>query len=267
MSGGQQGQDPELIRIFGKQVSFGKTSDDYATHRAGFPPAFFDLLTSRGWAKPSMTTLDIGTGTGTVARGLQNVGCSVTATDPSPEMLVQAREMSTGITFQRGVAEELNFDTNHFDLVTAGQCWHWFRRDQAAKEIFRVLNPNGRVVIAHFDWLPLTGNMVAATEDLILKYNPNWAAHGGAGVYPAWLTDLGNAGFEQIETASFDIAQPYTHAAWRGRIRASAGVAASLDSDAVHKFDVELASTLAKGFPVDPMQIPHRVWLVTATKS
>ena len=266
MRNGQQGSDPDLIQEFGKKVSFGKTTDDYATHRAGFPRAFFDMLELRGWVKPKMQALDIGTGTGTVARGLHASGCTVTATDPSPEMLAQARLSSPGVTFQEGVAERLNFDMARFDLVTAGQCWHWFQREEAAGEILRVLKPAGRIVIAHFDWLPLKGNMVAATEALILKYNPDWSAHGGAGVYPAWLTDLGDPGFEQIETASFDIAQPYTHEAWRGRIRASAGVAASLNHEAVQEFDTELAAILDKSFPANPMQVPHRVWLVTATK-
>ena len=37
----------EDMRAFGRQVDFGKTSTDYATHRAGFPEAFFDLLVER----------------------------------------------------------------------------------------------------------------------------------------------------------------------------------------------------------------------------
>lgn len=267
MSGIEQGPSPEEIRKFGEQVRFGKTSKDYATHRAGFPPEFFSLLVERGWLRPGMSALDVWAGTGTVARGLYSAGCTVTATDPSEEMLAQARELSEGIDYQIGSAEALAFADESFDLVTAGQCWHWFDRSRAAAEAMRVLRPSGRVVIAHFDWLPLDGNMVDATEQLILKYNPAWSANGGNGVYPAWLGDLGNAGFSQIETVSFDIAQPYSHAAWRGRIRASAGVAASLDEDEVAKFDAELAEVLRDRFPQDPMAVPHRVWIATAVKT
>lgn len=266
MSRPEHGPDPEKIRQFGKQVSFGKTSDDYATHRAGFPQAFFQLLSDRNWVKAGMAALDIGTGTGTVARGLHALGCDVMATDPSGDMLAQARQMSEGVSYQIGKAEELGFEDNSFDLVTAGQCWHWFDRGRAAAEILRVLKPGGRIVIAHFDWLPLQGNMVEATEQLILQYNPDWSANGGNGIYPAWLGDMGNAGFTRIETASFDIVQPYTHAAWRGRIRASAGVAASLAADAVARFDAELEQVLATRFPDDPMAVPHRVWLATGMK-
>lgn len=72
------------------------------------------------------------------------------------------------------------------------------------------------------------------------------------------------AGFEDIETFSFDQSIAYTHEAWRGRIRASAGVAASLSSAAVEKFDAELAALLIRNYAQDPLFIPHRVWAMGA---
>ena len=108
--------------------------------------------------------------------------------------------------------------------------------------------------------------MVAATEALILAHNPAWAGAQGTGLYPAWLSDLATAGFAGLETASFDIDQPYSHTAWRGRIRASAGVAASLPEDEVARFDSALERLLRTDFPDDPLQIPHRVWIATGLK-
>ena len=72
-------------------------------------------------------------------------------------------------------------------------------------------------------------------------------------------------GFENIETFSFDLPVLYSHIAWRGRIRASAGVAASLAPDQVAQFDAELKALLAIQFPTDPLQVPHRVFAVVAT--
>ncbi len=72
------------------------------------------------------------------------------------------------------------------------------------------------------------------------------------------------AGFQGIETFSFDEAVSYSHEAWRGRIRASAGVAASLPPDSVAKFDADLAQLLARSYPDDPMLVPHRVWALAA---
>jgi hypothetical protein len=57
---------------------------------------------------------------------------------------------------------------------------------------------------------------------------------------------------------------PYSHATWRGRIRASAGVAASLPTEAVESFDNEHAAMLAQRFPGETLLVPHRVWALLA---
>ncbi len=270
MSGDADGLSADALRSFGASVDFGQTADDYATHRAGFPPAFFELLTSRRFAVPGQSALDLGTGTGTVARGLAQLGLSVTGLDPAPNLLVQARalDIKAGVTVQYDTctAEDTDVADSSMDLITAGQCWHWFDRPNAAAEVARVLRPGGWVVIAHFDWLPLPGNVVAATEALILQHNPAWAGAGGTGLYPAWLADLEQAGFQHLETTSFDTAHPYSHAGWRGRIRASADIAASLNAAETADFDHALAALLARDFPKEPLAVPHRVWFVTGTK-
>ena len=64
-------------------------------------------------------------------------------------------------------AEQTDLPDASFDVVTAGQCWHWFDRPKAAQEVRRLLVSKGWLVIAHFDWIPLPGNVVEATEKLI----------------------------------------------------------------------------------------------------
>jgi len=247
-------------------INFGKTAQDYSKHRAGFPPAFFERLAAFGIGQPGQQVLDLGTGTGTVARGLAQRGCDVTGLDPSSELIDQAKRLDqvAGVTIRyiQATAEETTLPAASFDVVTAGQCWHWFDRPKAAQEVRRLLVPGGQLVIAHFDWLPLRGNMVEATERLIEQYNPTWSMGGGSGLYPAWLTDVAVAGFQNIETFSFDLPASYSHEAWRGRIRASAGVAASLPPDKVAQFDTDLAQLLVAQFPDDPLAVPHRVFAV-----
>jgi SAM-dependent methyltransferase len=164
-------------------------------------------------------------------------------------------------------AESLDAADASLDVVTAGQCWHWFDRSRAAAEIARVLKPGGRLIIAYFDWLPLRGNMVEATEALVLRHNPAWPHGGSMGVFPDILRDLGEAGYVGIESFSFDHDQPYSHEAWRGRMRASAPIKASLDSEAVARFDAELAAMLRDRFPADPLAVPHRIWVATGVKA
>ena len=53
-----------------------------------------------------------------------------------------------------------------------------FRSGAAAAEAYRVIRPGGRLVIAHFDWIAVPGNVVEATEQLIIKHHPKWALAG-----------------------------------------------------------------------------------------
>lgn len=247
-------------------VDFGQTAQDYAKYRAGFPDAFFERLSAFGIGEPDQRVLDLGTGTGTLARGFARRGCEVTALDLAPELLEEARrldrEAGVSVKYMVAKAEDAGLPEGAFDVVSAGQCWHWFDREKAAREVSRLLVSGGRLVIAHFDWIPLPGNVVKATERLIERHNPSWNLGGGTGLYPAWLSDVAIAGFVDVETFSFDLRVPYTHEAWRGRIRASAGVAASLGPDPVRSFDQDLERLLQNHFPEDPLQVPHQVFAV-----
>ena len=86
----------------------------------------------------------------------------------------------------------------------------------------------------------------------------------GLGIHPLWLRDLGEAGYRDLETFSYDVDAPYTPEAWRGRIRASAGVGASLSPERVERFDQELAELLSTRFPGALLSVPHRVFAVLA---
>jgi ubiquinone/menaquinone biosynthesis C-methylase UbiE len=248
-------------------TNFGKAAADYGRYRAGFPDSLFARLTDFGIGAPGQTIVDVGTGTGTLARGFALRGCQVIGLDPDARMLQQARVLDQAarveITYTQATAEATGLGAGIADVVTAGQCWHWFDQARAIQEAQRILKPGGRLVIAHFDWLPLAGNVVEASENLIRHHNPKWHLHGGVGMYPQWLPGLGAAGMRDIETFSYDVDVSYESEAWRGRIRASAGIAA-LDPREVAEFDAQLAQLLAGGFPADVLSIPHRVFAISA---
>lgn len=252
------------------KIDFGLTAKDYAKHRAGFPDSIYEHLAAFQVGGQGQLILDLGTGTGTLARGFAARSCRVIGLDPAIAMLEQANEQSradqVGGSYLAAKAEAVPFMPGCIDVVTAGQCWHWFDRALAASEALRVLRPGGAMVIAHFDWIPLKGNVVELTEQLIVGHNPRWKFGGGMGIHPRALSDLGEAGFENLRTFSYDTFAMYTHEGWRGRIRASAGIGASLPEVEVRAFDAALAVMLIEKFP-DPMPVHHRVWAVIAEKS
>ena len=248
-------------------TNFGKAAEDYGTFRAGFPQSIFDRLSEFSIGLPDHTVIDLGTGTGTLARGFALRGCTVIGVDPDSRMLDEAKKLDrqhkVSIRYVTAEAESTGLDDSTADVVTAGQCWHWFDQSRVIAEVIRLLKPGGALVIANFDWLPLVGNVVEATEALIMQYNPDWHFGGGLGMYPQYLPVLSGAGIQEIETFSYDVNVAYAPEAWRGRIRASAGVAA-LDSDAARKFDADLTELLSSRFPSTVLAVPHRVFAIVA---
>ncbi len=250
------------------KADFGKTASDYQKHRAGFPLSFFKRLQIDGLTEGSETVVDLGSGTGTVARGLAKMGCKVTGVDPSSEMLGAALEMAKEegvvIDFCQGTAEGTGQEDQTADVVTAGQCWHWFDPESAVKDVRRILKPGGLLLIAHFDWLPINGNVVWHTEKLIMEKNPSWNMGGQVGIYPEWFRHLNEGGFSDIRSFSYQEAASYSHEAWRGRIRASAG--GSLSKENVVAFDEAHKQMLKTHFPKEQLSIPHQVFVIHGRK-
>ena len=122
-----------------------------------FAPAAEQLLAV---ARPRSgeRVLDVGTGTGIVARrAVPHVGPSgtVTGLDASPAMLGVARAMADeegrSIVWSEGQAEALPFPDERFDLVLSQFALMFFTDTAAAlAEMRRVLIPGGRVAISVF---------------------------------------------------------------------------------------------------------------------
>jgi len=269
-----------------KKVDFGKQSSDYAEHRPGFPPKFFNKLThllanrdslyeekekkSSEWDWSKKRCLDLGTGPGIVAlelaaRGATVVGVDVAANQISAAQgLAKKRGLDALATFMVAGAEDTKQDEKSFDLVVAAQAWPWFQQEKAMKEIQRILKKDGVFVICHFCYLPKSSPVAKDTEDLILKYNPKYLMYGFDGLYPKQVDKLVvEGGFDLIEQFCFDHQQPFTHVGWRGRMRTCNGVGSGvLTDDQVKAWDNELAELLKKKYPEEPMMVLHRIWSV-----
>src|SRR5581483_4359598 len=123
-------------------------------------------------------------------RGFAAAGCVVTGVDVAPELLAEARRQDAAeglaVTYRVAGAEDTGLPGGAYDLVSAGQCWHWFDRPRAAAEAYRLLAAGGTVAICHRDYLLEPGGVGAASEELVLAHNPGWPMAGGGGDRTVW---------------------------------------------------------------------------------
>src|SRR5690606_2455991 len=144
-----------------------------------------------------------------------SAGLEVTGLDPSANQIEAARELDAAagvsIAYVVAPAEKMPLPGRSFDMITAGQCWHWLDPFAAAAELRRVLRPGGKVMIAYFDWIHESGNPVDAMARLREKYNPGWKGEFPLGFYPQAPGDLTLEGFAVQDSFLYCEDIPYTH--------------------------------------------------------
>jgi SAM-dependent methyltransferase len=121
--------------------SFGSVAEQYDRYRPAFPDALLgDLAAMAG----STEVLDVGSGTGKVARGLAQRGLSVLGIELDPRMAEVARGQGVRVEIAR--FEEWNDVGRRFDLLTCGDAWHWIEPKRGAEKVAHVLRPGGAFV-------------------------------------------------------------------------------------------------------------------------
>lgn len=247
----------------GRTIDWGHTSEDYAKYRPGPPDSFFKKLAALDVGLARQSILDLGTGTGVVARKFASLGVErVYGTDISSDQVAMATILAEksglrNVRFQTAPAETQPFEDHQFDVVIANQCWLYFDKSLVIPEVKRLLKPGGLLVTSHFCWLPQLDFVARRSEELILKFNPQWSAANYTGEIPPFPA-FANGHFKLKAMFYYDEQIPFTIESWRGRIRASRGVGAALPPSEVEVFDAEhevLLKTLVK----DPFAVLHRI--------
>ncbi|MEV0671483.1 methyltransferase domain-containing protein [Mycobacterium sp. NPDC050441] len=127
---------------------------DLLTRVLGMNPAYRELVAQAGLSA-GQRVIEIGCGTGnlTVRAKKACPGADIIGTDPDPRALRRAERKvkgMTGVGFTRAYAQELPFDDGEFDLALSSMMLHHLdeaTKVAAARELFRVLRPRGRLHI------------------------------------------------------------------------------------------------------------------------
>jgi SAM-dependent methyltransferase len=119
--------------------SFGSDADRYERTRPDYPAAMVQRIVG---GSPGREFLDVGCGTGIVARQFQAAGCRVLGVEPDERMAALAR--GSGVEVEVATFESWDPGERMFDVVVAGQAWHWVDPMAGAAQARRVLRPKGR---------------------------------------------------------------------------------------------------------------------------
>jgi len=112
--------------------------------------------------------LDVGGGTGALATRLHEVtNAQVTVLDPTPQMLRYISKDGP-VTAVLGVAEEMPFKDDAFDVVIVTDAFHHFRDQPGAiQEFRRVIRPGGGVLVVELDPRGLVMRAIVLAEKLL----------------------------------------------------------------------------------------------------
>ena len=246
----------------GREIDWGRTSDDYSEHRPDYPDAFYERLAEQNIGLPGQRILDLGTGVGFLAQRFAQAGAEVVGIDIAAGQLEVARrraaEAELRIDYQVASAEETHQQDNYFDVVTASQCWLYFDKPRATAEAKRVLRSNGLLAISHLCWLADKSSIARQAEELVLRYNPDWSGAGFTGEIPTEVPEYFDGHFQQIDLIVFDADLPFTRESWCGRWRACRGVGATLSPEKIAAFDRDHADIL-ESIAGKQFTIPHRI--------
>lgn len=249
----------------GKGFDWGLASDDYAKYRDIYPDEFYKSILDLGYCKDGQTVLDIGTGTGVLPRNMAKFGAKFTGADISENQIDFARKLSVDMDIEYIVssAENLDFNENSFDVITACQCFMYFDKKIILPKIHRFLKDNGHLLILFMAWLPYESEIAMASENLVLKYNPEWTGcrmKRYALTEPEWSKGL----FTVSNAITYTVDVPFTRESWNGRMKACRGIDASLAKNEIAEFEKEHMSFLAA--QPECFTIPHYVSILDLKK-
>jgi hypothetical protein len=127
-----------------------------------------------------------------------------------------------------------------------------------------LLKPDGKLLILYMAWLPYEDAIAGASEELVLKYSPQWSGARETRK-PIAIPDISFQYFELEDHEEYDVRVPFTKESWHGRMKACRGVGASLSEDELTCWDREHRDLLDKIAP-DQFEVLHYAALAVLKK-
>ena len=161
------------------------------------------------------------------------------------------------INFHAVPAEKAGFPENTFDAVTACQCFWYFNPEVLMPGLQKIMKPDSRLLLLQMMWLPFEDALAQASENLVLKYNPQWTG-AGEKRHPVYVDEKVLKYAELVFHEECAVQVPFTREAWHGRMKACRGVGASLSGTALADWEQEHLAMLKQNAP-EQFEILHYI--------
>lgn len=123
-------------------------------YRPPYPDEVFDTFVALIQDAPRVV-LDVGCGTGDIARRLAPRIDRVDAVDFSPGMIAKGKHLPGGdhphLTWIHGAVEDVSL-SSRYALITAGESLHWMAWEAVLARFADLLTPRGVLAIVERDW-------------------------------------------------------------------------------------------------------------------
>jgi trans-aconitate methyltransferase len=156
--------------------------------------------------KPGERILDLGCGTGDLAKQIDGQGADVVGIDASPDMVAKAKGKYPELDFSVADGTDFHFD-KPFDAVFTNATLHWIHaQNKLIACVYNSLKPGGRFV-GEFGGKGNNRLMIAATATVLKKYGHLTGDITLPWYYPStaeYATKLEAHGFRVTYAAHFD---------------------------------------------------------------
>jgi SAM-dependent methyltransferase len=212
--GSASSEPAPLFRDRARASSFGANAELYDRSRPRYPDVLIDELVARAPA----VVLDVGCGTGLLGRSFVERGTPVLGVEPDALMAEVAR--GHGLDVEVSTFEDWEPRARRFELLVAGQSWHWVTPDVGAAKAADVLVRGGTAVHA---WNmgaidPELGAALDAIYDELVpgKARPMISHHRDitAPPLPSELAFIDTGAFHPPERRDYEWARSYTTKMW-----------------------------------------------------